>query len=399
MSRPLQVLLLCIFTAMLGMGIIGPIMPVYAENLGANYLQIGLLGSAWSISRFVFTAPVGSFSDTHSKKKIIAAGLSVYAGVSLLYALAWDFASLLSVRFIHGIGSAMAMPVAMAYAADITPPGEEGNYMGTMNMAMFAGMSLGPLLGGSLSEAFTISAPFYLMAGLTGLSLALTMLFLPEQERQGEASRRVRPSFRRVLSNRLVLAIFVYRVVNALGRGSIMNFLSLFIASERDVGGLGLTLTIAGTVLSVGQMTTALLQKPFGQLADRFDKTALVLLGGLVSAMGMGVFPFAQGFWGLMTARLVFSLGSALSMPALTAIAAIEGRGMGLGTTMSVVQSAMSVGNMVGPIMMGLLVDVVGLRWIFMVSAAISLIGTGVFFAMERFAGAALKPLNPIGRP
>jgi MFS transporter, DHA1 family, multidrug resistance protein len=108
------------------------------------------------------------------------AGLGAYAIVSLLYIIAWDFTSLLSFRFLHGIGSAMAIPVAMAYAADLAPDGQEGKYMGTMNLALFGGMGLGPLLGGTLSDMFSLSAPFYLMCGGTALSLLLILVFLPD---------------------------------------------------------------------------------------------------------------------------------------------------------------------------------------------------------------------------
>ncbi|MBC8498538.1 MFS transporter [Candidatus Bathyarchaeota archaeon] len=76
-ERSIQILLVCIFVAMLGLGIISPIMPLYASDLGANLVQIGLLSSAWSISRLVFTAPAGRYSDRGSKKRVIMAGLLV----------------------------------------------------------------------------------------------------------------------------------------------------------------------------------------------------------------------------------------------------------------------------------------------------------------------------------
>ena len=66
MQRGLQVLLLSVFTAMLGLGIIGPIMPIYAQDLGATMVQIGLLSSAWSISRLIFTAPMGRLTLLNS---------------------------------------------------------------------------------------------------------------------------------------------------------------------------------------------------------------------------------------------------------------------------------------------------------------------------------------------
>ena len=383
MERAIQVLLACIFTAMLGLGIVGPIMPLYAEDLGATFVQIGLLSSAFSMSRLIFTPPVGRLSDTKSKKKIIACGLAAYMVVSILYTFAWDFTSLVSMRFLHGMGSAMAMPVAMAYAAELAPKGYEGRYMGTINFATFAGMGCGPLIGGYLTDTFSLSAPFYLMGALTALSLLLTLILLPEEKRTSAARSRSRPSFRKILSNRLIRATFIYRVVGALGRGSIMGFLSLYISGSPEIGGLGQPVSVAGLILSAGMISTAVMQRPFGVLADRYSKIRLILLGGVVASAGYALLPSARTAWEVLVARLIVSAGGAMGLPALTAIAAIEGRELGVGSTMSTLQSAMSLGMIVGPLLSGVIVDLVGLRLVFYVGFLMGLLGTAVFYLLQ----------------
>ena len=383
MERALQALLVSIFVAMLGLGIVGPIMPLYAENLGATFTQIGLLSSAWSIARFVFSAPAGRLSDTVSRKKVIMGGLLAYAIVSLLYVFAWNFNSLLTFRFLHGIGSAATMPVAMAYAAELAPKGQEGKYMGTLNLAMFGGMGLGPLIGGSLTDLFSLEAPFYVMCAMTAFSLILVMVFLPEAKSNIERSNKPRPSFRKVLSNRLLLATFVFRTVNALGRGAIMGFLTIFMTTAIADGGMALSVTAAGWVLSIGQLSNAVMQQPCGKLADRYNKIKLIIFGGTISAIGMALFPFTKTFIHILGARLLFSLGSALMTPALGAIAAIEGREYGVGTTMSVLQSAMSLGMMGGPLLSGILADMFSLKPIFYLGSGISFLGLIIFLILR----------------
>ena len=374
MNRSIQVLLLSMFVAMLGLGIVGPIMPLYAEKLGATFTQIGLLSSAWSISRFVFSAPAGRLSDTYSRKKVMMAGLGAYASVSLMYAWAWSFSSLLFFRFLHGIGSAMVMPVAMAYAAELSPAGQEGKTMGTMNMAMFGGMGMGPLIGGSLTDYFSLSAPFYVMCAMTSISLILVMIFLPETAK-GESKKKSSPSFRKVLGNRILLGNFVFRTINSLGRGSIFGFLSIYMATSVLEGGLGMSVTLAGTVLTVGQLSSAILQRPGGVIADKYSKKKLIIIGGFLAALGMALFPLSRTFWEIIGARLVFSVGSALMTPAMSAIDALEGKQYGIGTTMSVMQSSMSLGNMAGPLIAGVIADMLSLRPIFYLGAAISGLG------------------------
>jgi MFS family permease len=394
MKREIQVLLIAVFVAMLGLGIVSPLIPVYAEDLGATYTQIGLLSSAWSISRFVFSTPAGRISDTTGKKRVIMAGLLTYSVVSFLYSIAWNFTSLISFRLVHGLGSAMAMPVAMAYAAELSPKGQEGRYMGTMNLAMFGGMGMGPLIGGTLTDTFGSSAPFYIMGGLTGLSLALIYAFLPRIEKSSVDPTSPRPSFRKVLSNRILLASFIFRAINALGRGAIMGFLTIFMHTPVNEGGLGLSLTQAGTVLSVGQLSSAGLQRPFGDMADKYNKKMLIIIGGFISAIGMFSFPFTSNFWEVLGARLLFSIGSAIMLPSITAIAAIEGRELGVGTTMSVLQSAMSLGMMAGPLVSGILADLFSLTPIFYVGSGISLVGLGFFVLLSR-GYSFIEVLNP----
>jgi DHA1 family multidrug resistance protein-like MFS transporter len=80
-----RVLLLCVFMAMVGLGIISPIIPNYASDLGASGIYIGLIYSSFSLSRAILQTPVGRLSDTVSKKKIIITGLVVYTLVSIAY--------------------------------------------------------------------------------------------------------------------------------------------------------------------------------------------------------------------------------------------------------------------------------------------------------------------------
>ena len=384
-ERSIQILLVCIFVAMLGLGIISPILPLYASDLGATLIQIGLLSSAWSISRLIFTAPAGRYSDRGSKKRVIMAGLLVYAVISFLYTLAWDFTSLVAIRFLHGLGSALTMPIAMAYGAALAPRGREGRYMGLMTSSMFAGMGLGPYLGGTLTDVFgTKSVAFYAMGGLSALSLVLVTLFLPDERVESEEGDRPRPSFITVLSVRILRAAFIYRVVGALGRGSVMGFLSMYLSNSVAEGGLGISYSMVGLILSVSQLASALLQSPFGVLADRYDKIRLVLLGGVLGALGLALIPMASNTWQAMAAQLVFTCGGALGMPALTAIVAIEGREIGMGTTMSVLQSSMSLGMIAGPLLSGILGDLFGLKIIFLIGSAIYLLGTAAFYVLQR---------------
>ena len=89
--------------AMMGLGIVSPILPNYASDMGATGVMIGLIYSAFSVSRAILQTPVGRFADSYSKKRIIIVGLAAYTVTSVLYTFVSSPESLIAVSFVHGV--------------------------------------------------------------------------------------------------------------------------------------------------------------------------------------------------------------------------------------------------------------------------------------------------------
>ena len=374
-----RVLLLSVFMAMVGLGIISPIMPNYASDLGASGIYIGLIYSSFSLSRAVLQTPIGRLADTYSKKKIIVAGLITYAVISVIYTYVTSPEMLIVVRFFHGVGSSMMMPVAMAYAMKLTPKGEEGKYMGYLNTALFSGFGAGPFIGGYIYENYSTNMVFNTMTVLVLISLALTILLVPDEESLGMKPRQALVPIRDILANRTLSSILIYRAVNALGRGTIMSFLPLYVVQI-----LGLSSTYIGVILSTGIFLNAFLQTPMGMLADRVNRKALLIGGGLISAVGYFYLVQTGTIAEIFVARMVVSIGSALAMPAVTAIIAREGRELGSGSTVGVFNTAMSVGQIIGPVFSGFLLDAYGMGSVFYFSGFISVLSVVSLWVMSR---------------
>jgi len=157
------VLFFSIFVSVTGVGIVVPLLPVYAYELGASGLYIGLVFGAFSLSRTFFLPYFGRLSDKKGRKPLIVAGLLAYALISIGFILSKNVETLIIMRFIQGISSAMLIPVIQAYVGDITPEGSEGMSMGMFNMSMFFGLSVGPLAGGMINEHFSLNTSFLCM--------------------------------------------------------------------------------------------------------------------------------------------------------------------------------------------------------------------------------------------
>ena len=379
--RTLVILLLALFIATLGVGIIGPIMPIYATDLGATGVTLGLMIAAFSISRAALQPVVGSLSDRHGRKRFLVAGLSLYAVMGFTYTLATTAEHLILIRLFHGVGSAMILPIAMAYIGDLTPQGQEGKYMGMLNIALFAGISGGPILGGVFRDTIGINSAFYTMSALTASSLGLILTLLPPQrsDREMQSTPGLLTTFRRMLHNSRVVGMLLPRIGTMIVMIPTMGFLPILM--DRLMGATGVEI---GIVMSVRTVMTAGLQLPFGKMADRYSKVVLILTGCLVISAGVFLMPFAADFLQLVWLSVLIGIGEALIWPTLGAIAVEEGHRYGQGSMMGVFNMAMSLGVLIGSLVAGLAMDLIGLEYAFYITSiilAVSAVGGGLIIA------------------
>ena len=380
----LIILLLSVFIALLGIGIIVPVMPDFATRLGASGTSLGLMIAVFSLTRGFFQPIAGSLSDRWGRKGFLIAGLFIYGLVGLILPEARSVSNLIVIRSFHGFGSAMIMPVAMAYVSELAPVGEEGRYMGMLNIAIFSGIGGGPMLGGFFADLWGMSAAFYAMAGLSFLAMGLLIVRLPhmvEKKVSPAAGFGIYRAMGRVFASRRANGILLARMTTMFIMVPTMAFLPLLMHQKFQATGI-----MIGLVITLRTLTNAVLQIPCGRLADRRDKMALLTMGCLIISFIMVLVPLAADFLQLLLLFVVLGAGEALIWPALGALATEEGRIYGHGTMMGVFSMAMSSGIFFGSLAAGLVMDFWGLRWsfisigvtvLFMSLAAISMIRSG----------------------
>ena len=108
-------LIMAVFVTATGAGLVAPLLPVYAHELGAGGLQIGLIFGAFSLTRTLFVPYFGKLSDRKEKKPLLTAGLFIYFMVSFPYIILKSVEMLIVLRLGQGFASAMILPVAQAY--------------------------------------------------------------------------------------------------------------------------------------------------------------------------------------------------------------------------------------------------------------------------------------------
>ncbi len=355
---------------MLGAGVIAPTMPLYAKTMGATGIWLGIIYSAFSMSRSIFMPMAGKISDRYGRKHFITVGLAIYTLASLGYIWAGSVSQLIWIRFLHGVGSAMVLPIAAAAIGDIAPKGKEGSMMGTFNVALFLGFGAGPLLGGIVLDTLGMAPVFYLMGGLSGLALAAVFFFMPERKtHQATEIKKISP-FREIWPDPKFKGLILFRFSNAVIRGSMTVFLPIF-ATRVD-----LSPSQIGMLVSLNILLAAVLQHFFGRVADRFNRYVLIIAGNLLTALPVFATPFAQQIDHLIILSILMGIGAGLAFPAAAAVATDLGRNHGMGNIMGFFNQAMSFGMILGPIVSGWVMDLLGLSVVFIFGGCIGVAGS-----------------------
>ncbi len=356
-----SILFFAIFSVITGVGIVVPLLPVFAHDIGASGLYIGLIFGSFSLSRMLFLPYFGKLSDKKERKSFITIGLFIYAIVSVFFMMSKDLNVFIGLRFIQGIASAMILPVAQAYIGDLTPEGKEGTIMGLFNISLYGSLSLGPVLGGIINDYFNLQAAFFCMGLFAFLSFLLCLFFLPSKENKGLILKKEPLSYRILVKDSMIASLFIFRLAYTTCIGIVWAFLPVIADSK-----FSLSSSSIGFLVMLGVLVAGLLQMPMGFMADRFDKTKLIITGGIISGIAILLFPFATGFWHLFIANILFGIGGGIAMPSIMALSIIAGnKTNSMGSVMALLTIGHSLGMLFGSVGGGILMDFVNLDMAF----------------------------------
>jgi MFS family permease len=380
-----------IFVTVTGVGIVVPLLPVYAHHLGASGFAIGMIFGSFSVSRTIFPPWFGRWSDRHGRKPLIVLGLLSYGLIAALFLSFSGIASLIVIRFLQGIASAALMPVIQAYVGDITPAGREGATLGCFNLALFLGLGFGPLMGGAIQDAWGLSAAFGAM-GILALAggLAAQALLPPTASERAVRSSAPPGSWKLLLADREIIGLFAFRFGYTFGIGSIWGFLPILADAEH-----ALSSAATGSLLMLGVLLSGIVQIPVGMIADRFEKRRLIGAGAAVVCASLAAIEWARSYAGLAAVNGIFGIGGGICMAAHMALAVQKGgRLKCMGSVMAILTVAHSMGMMVGALAAGLAMDLLSLRVVFTLGSAVMLMCTLIFLLNPGPRGPAAGSAN-----
>ena len=377
-----------------------PVLPRFAEHLGAAPELIGVIVAASTVTGIVFKLPAGALSDVLGRKRMMVLGAVFFAGPPFLYPLVNDAAQLLALRFVHGFATAIFSPVAAAYVAALSRHGAgrgaeygRGVRMGWFSSAGDIGSAAGPLLGGIVLYYTASFAASYLLVGAIGVLTLVLVIALPEPVRpaaDGTTSLGARvAAFRQGLRDVVATpAIFLASGVEAvmyLGFGAFLGFLPIYARSiplhDAEIAG----------VIAV-QLAVAALAKPFaGWLSDRTGRKPAIVVGLVACAAVLPLIFRAHSLAALLALAPLLGLGVATVTPVTNAFIADVAAAHRLGAAMGVFGTIWDIGEAAGPIVAGFLIGWLGYASAFDAIAAIMLLFAAGFAALVRGGGGALE--------
>lgn len=345
-KSPLATILLVVFVDLIGFGMIIPILPLYAKSFQAAEWQIGLLLGCYSFMQFLASPVLGYISDRIGRKPVLLVSL---IGSAIGYAVMASAASLTMLfiaRIIAGICGA-SVGTAAAYIADITPPENRSRRMGLIGAAFGVGFVLGPAIGGILSQFWT-KGPFWFGAGLAFLNAIAVLLILPEPEKHVKRSEAAIPADTDVVdqTGRGGIPILVVTYFVAIAGFAIVTMIYPQVLDRR----FSLTPAQISLVFVFLGLVGAFIQGgAIGRMARRFGDYKLAAAGLLLMAISMVIMPFAQNMPLFLLFTFGLAVGNSLAQPTLMAMASRLAASTAQGRVIGTVQSAGSLGRVVGP--------------------------------------------------
>ena len=317
----LWVLMATAFLDMVGALMVIPLLPFYADNLGASKIAVGVLVSSFSAAQLLSAPLWGRVSDRYGRKPTLLIGLGASVVAYVIFAFAESYWLLLASRIVQG-GGGGTVGVIQAYVADAVEPKKRSRALGWLSASTNAGVVLGPVIG-SAAARWGMPAPGLLAAALALVNMFFASRFL--RESHGDEARKKAKKARspwntavRVLvhagepPSRL---IWIYAV--AIGSFYGVNFVLVFFLQQQfgvDEGTIGFFFAYMGGLSVLIRIWL------LGWVVDRLGEPRTVRLGAVLLSLGLGLTPFTTTLPVLAMTVALIPLGTAFTFPAVTAL-------------------------------------------------------------------------------
>lgn len=353
--------------------IVMPFMALYVEELGVKGAMVewyaGLSVALSALASALISPVWGRLADRYGRKPMMIRASMVMTftmgGLAFVPNVFW----MLFLRILNGLFAGY-VPNATALIASQAPQQRSGYALGTLSTGLTAGVLIGPLLGGALSEAFGMRGTFLLVGLILFICCLLTIFGLREDFQPIEKGEMMSLSqvFAKIPSKLLLIGLFVTSMIIQISAQSIAPILALYI---RYLGQSDNILFYSGLIVSAMGFSSLLSTPYLGRLGDRIGNHRLLLMGLFYSFLLYFLCGFAGSALQLGLLRFAYGFGVGALMPSVNSLLTKMTPKEGISRIFSFNQSFSYIGQVLGPFVGSAVATGLGYRWVFFVTAAI----------------------------
>lgn len=354
---PLYILMLNIFIAIIGQGMVMPILPDYLKQFNQGGSAAGYLVAVFAAAQFIFSPIGGQLSDKYGRKKMILCGMSLTVASDFIFAISHELILLYIARFIGGIGLGIMIPSNLAYVADTTTRETRAKGMGYFSAAMNLGMVLGPGLGGLIAR-FGIRVPYFCASFLsliaTLLTFALPETLTKEKRNQIQASKKQETPIKQLISSvhgsyfKYLILIFVM----TFGLQNYETIYSLYVKQK-----YGFSSEVISIIITLGAIIGIVVQVGLiDRVIKRYGEYKLIRWSLLMSVAALVLMLVRVNLIYLLAVSAVFFAFNSFLRPTVNTMLSNEA-GNEQGFVSGLSNTYTSLGGIIGPVMAGNLFD------------------------------------------
>lgn len=376
----LLTVLLIVFVDILGFTIMIPLLPFYAESLGATPFMVGMLSSIYGLCSLVAGPILGDLSDRYGRRIVLLLSQIGTCIGFIILALSNTLWVVFLSRFIDGVTSGN-LTVAQAYISDVTAPKDRTRAMGMIGASFGLGFILGPAISGILVH-FGHAAPIWASAFLSFLSIIGTILFLkdvrvraPGEIHKSGALAQFKKSlslFHSPVLKDCFILFFIFSVSFAL----YMSGLAMYCERTLQWNGHYFTAKEVGLLLSyVGIVALSIQIFMMNYLVQKFGEVKIMFIGFCSTALAILIMGSSSILPLFLFGITINSFGNAILRPSISGMLSQSASPHEQGLVFGLNQTLMSTAQIICPLISGFLI---GKNWTFLwclLISSISLIG------------------------
>lgn len=381
-------LIVCVFgsfTTIVAMTLLLPFLPLYVEQLGVrgHAAIVQWSGIAYGATFFsaALTAPLwGRLADRYGRKlMLIRASLGMAIAMSLL-GMAHSIGQLVLLRLLAGLLGGYASGSTVLVASQ-TPKDRSGWALGVLSAGIMGGNLVGPLIGGLLPPLIGIRNTFLMAGGVIFVTFLGTILLVREQAHgSGERARRA-GGWARIPDKRPLVAMLATGLLLMFANMSIEPIITVYVAQLVEPARVTF---VAGLVMSAAALGSILSSSRLGRLADRVGHWRIIIACLSVAALLLVPQAFVTRSWQLIALRFLMGLALGGLLPCIASVIRHNVPETIVGGALGYSVSAQYAGQVLGPLGGGFVGGHVGMRSVFLGTAALMAVGALVNFFVER---------------